>query len=182
MTVPAGLFTSDALGVTGVAQQSSRAIAPIEWLLRQPATVRWWAKTVAANLAALTRIDTAITIPDGHEGIVMNMALLQKADVQGANSGIEWFLLVNQIPVVQTQWIIAGGATLNDGGFDYLWEGDGAGSSWGKIDFPVPEAGLVQVVMRNNGGNNAPMEWALWGIYWPLVLNDLWAKKGWRGK
>lgn len=160
-------------GRTGFAPRAAEhSYAPLDWLLQHPSTRRWWSKSERENVALAEIIDTAIDLSDGFEGIVLRMVLLGKAfGSQGANSGTAWRIFVNRVPVVQSLWQF-GASQDTSGRFDYLYEGDGLGNSWGDIRLWIEENAIVEVGMNNNGGTSDAMGWHMWGAYWPTTLRD----------
>lgn len=178
MTVPRGLFTPG--GETGLAQGTPRPFAPLEWLLQYPATRRWWAKSERGNVSAGGVIDPAIQLADGFEGVILTMTLLGHSEVQGANAGIGWQLLIDKVPYWQTFWTF-GGSIDQQGRVDVLTCTDGMGNSWDDhINIWLQIGALVEVNMNNNGGSVDPMGWSMTGAYWPITARDEWQARGWR--
>lgn len=164
---------------TGLAKQIVKPSVPLDWLLQQPTTRPWWAKAERANVGAAEIVDFALNLQPGYEGIVRRMVLLGKAGTQGANAGIGWAIYFNDVRQMDTVWQF-GASVDTSGRFDYLDEGDGLGNSWGQIDLWIPEQSRVTVGMNNNGGTADAMGWIVRGYYWPVILRELWARRGWK--
>lgn len=146
--------------------------APLDWLLQHPGTRRWWAKSERENVGAGEIIDTAIDLSDGFEGIILRMVLLGKAfGSQGANAGTAWRVYIDRVNITQSLWQF-GGSQDTSGRFDYLYEGDGLGNSWGDINQWIQENALVEVGMNNNGGTSDAMGWQMWGAYWSTTVRE----------
>lgn len=159
-------------GRTGLAPVAAEhTYAPLDWLLQHPSTRKWTSKSERNNVGAAEIIDTMIDLEGGFEGIILNLAITGKALIQGPNTGIRWRLYVNRIPYFQTRW--QAGAILDETGtFDYLYEGDGAGNSWGRVELWLPDNAFVELGYGNNGGTADPMGWVAWGAYWPTTLRS----------
>lgn len=155
-------------------------IIPLEYFKSHPSTRPWWSKNERANVTVGEIVETAIQMQDGFEGIIHTMTLTGKAGQQGANTGTGWRIFIDRAVPWQTSWLF-GGSLDASGRFDYLAEGDGMGNSWGTIDLWVPEAGLVEVGMNNNGGTSDPMGWTMVGWYWPTILREQYHAKPWKG-
>lgn len=159
-------------GATGFAPVAAEhSYAPLDWLLQHPSTRKWYTKSVRDNVAAAEIVDLVIDLEGGFEGIIINLMLLGKAAVQGANQGTNWRLYINRIPYFQTSQR-ANAVISNDGRFDYLYEGDGMGNSWGRMETWLADGALVEMGINNNGGTVDPMGWVAWGAYWPTTLRS----------
>lgn len=157
-------------GRTGFAPVAAEhTYAPLDWLLQHPSTRKWNARQDRVNVGAAEIIETMIDLDGGFEGIVLNLTLLHKAGIQGPNTGIGWRLYVNRIPYFQTR-MMAGALLDESGRFDYLYEGNDIGDSFGRVEVWLPDNALVEMGINNNGGTSDPMGWVAWGAYWPTTL------------
>jgi hypothetical protein len=165
-----GLFIPG--GVTGLAPRAAEhTYAPLDWLLQHPMARRWWAKRSRSNVGAAEVIDDCVNLEGGFEGVMLSMVLLDKAAVQGANTGIGWRIYINRVPYLQTIWG-AESTVINDGSFDVLDAIDGMGNSWGQVNIYLEENSQVEIGIRNNGGTSDPMGWVCRGAYWPTTLRS----------
>lgn len=159
-------------GATGFAPVAAEhTYAPLDWLLQHPSTRKWMSKVERNNVAAAEIIDLMIDLEGGFEGIILNLSLLHKAGLNGINSGTGWRLYMNRIPYYQTRWQF--GASLEENGrFDWLYEGNDIGHSFGRVETWLPDGALVEMGINNNGGTADVMGWVAWGAYWPTTLRS----------
>jgi len=151
---------------------AENSFAPLDWILQHPATRRWWGHAERVNVGAGEVIDPAIDLSDGFEGIILRMVLTGKAlGSQGANAGTAWRIYLDRVVSTQSLWTF-GGSQDTSGRFDYLYEGDGLGTSWGDLNLWIQENAIVEVGMNNNGGTSDAMGWHMWGAYWPTTLRE----------
>jgi hypothetical protein len=158
---------------------SLHPIVPLEWLLCHPSTFSWWGKSIRAGLGAAFITDPAIALDDDYEGVITFMKLIGHSNVQGANAGINWQILVNNAPVFRTTRTFGAGS-VDHGFMDDMGADDGAGDTWGDIRVWVEVGGVVAVTMNNNGGGSDAMGWILRGYAFPTTLREEWLTRGWR--
>ena len=135
-----------------------------------------------ASLLSPGVTDVLIDLNDGFEGLIEHYVLFGPANTQGPNGGIQWNILIDGVPPVQVLFTMATGAALpstQTAGWDYLYEGDGLGASWGQLDLPIPEGAVVQSNMICPLGNTWIGAQA-WGLFWPVTIRDEWLRRGWR--
>lgn len=177
LRVPKGMFAPG--GVTPRAPNLvSRPIVPLEWLKCHPSTFPWWGKAIRANVGAPFIIDTLLDLDTGYAGVVTHVKLLGHSNIQGANGGINWQLLVNRIPVIRARRLFGGS---NDEGFvDDIGGDDAAGDTWRELVIWLEEGALLQVRYNNNGGPLDAMGAICQGYAYPVAVYEEWVARGWR--
>lgn len=175
--VPKGMFAPG--GVTPHAPLVvARPIVPLEWLKCHPATFPWWGKAIRVNVAAAFIIDTLLDLDTGYAGVVTHVKLLGHSNIQGANGGINWQLLVNRVPVIRARRQF--GASSDEGFVDDMGADDAAGDTWRELIVWLEEGALLQGRYNNNGGTTDAMGIIAQGYAWPISVYDEWMARGWR--
>jgi hypothetical protein len=178
--IPRGMFAAG--GGTGNERPTlaGRPIVPLEWLLSHPATFPWISESVSNSVGIGFVTNTAQQFDAGYAGIVVHVALLNHANIQGANSGINWAILVNKSAVFRCTRFVNNAPQVGNF-FDFLDADDGFGTSWGDVRLWVEEGGLVEMTYNNNGGLSDTMGMVLRGYGWPVAVYEEWVARGWRG-
>lgn len=175
--IPKGMFAPGAVTPRppGIV---ARPIVPLEWLLCHPATFPWWGKTIRDNVGAGFNTDTLLNLDNGFAGIVTFIKFIGTSNIQGANGGTNFLIVVNNAPVFRARRQFGG--SQDEGFLDDMGSDDAHGDTWGDVRIWLEDGALLQGRYNNNGGPTTAMGIICRGYAWPITVYEEWVARGWR--